>query len=1153
MKKILRLVTTSVLTLTLVACGEASSSVSSSVSSTPASSVSSVSSAYANVTTVTLSAATATLTQVLGAQRRVTVTAALNANTNPNLALEWFVNGVKSNQTGRVLEYVPTEVGAFVISAKVGNISSNNLTVNVSLPTLAVEEVEWASASQILVTAPGGAVVTVSGNEVLDTSIYDLTDGQYVVNLKTPFTQGQTATLSLAREGEAAFTQVVTYDTREFAISKLQYRGTEVKAVNGVYKIARPFDANTNSLTFTSVYQLDFTHKNVIGTSNVPLAVQSTVPTGATAIVDSNSLVTNFTNLQFNVTSATALGVYTHKVTLGPKVVEVKVEVVAPEKEISVVGDTILFDANGDGDLTDTGDVIKAGADGVFEITKPFETMFSLAASATTITVPNTDASTVTTAPTNSIPFRVTSDGTPPAFESWNGTAWTAITFTNSLSAPLGASTPNGFASDILVESTATSTIIDGLNDSGNYWVWNSTNRTLAQLLPGALQQRELKVTYRAINFTKPEFVENQQSVSLKGPSANLAGEVTLFSGMETETLIGTTLNNSATSLPLLVDFDATGNNLDTATGSVTTAVTFFADETSTQDIFTQKIDRGTPTGVYTFTITAGTSSNQLTKEVKVRVVEPKAALDLVVVGYASGSRTLESTKVGDVYTIEKPIGEDDFELSWYGVLSNYHSSLSTVNQVITDDLLTGTAKNTFKETAITPIVTNVGNLGSGFAKANTSYNLVAYEIDVTGPNATLIPEVATTKARVLLGRNKSSVVLFNQNDTQITTSTTYTALDLNGASFADTTATTGGLNRDGLVIDKDTVTGSYVVTLRLDNLVKTFTIVVSAPTAKIALGNNPIAAFKSDADILLVSNGILGTHDFSTGALTGSSGLVTGASNTFKVEKGAAAVSFKANVNLYDFPAGSYNYEVRREYPDGRVEVVSDAVTVTAAKFAAATVQRLPSDGTNLWELDLGDTKFDANWTINETSLTALGAYKYTFKFGTVTEVFTINVEEAPSMKLNNLALAGSNLVLFGGAYRVLPSAITATAMTVVADITQLNLPSNAYYRVLATSSATANLVVGGTDIGDSFTSPTATAADQALLTGAVTNYLKVGSLKSIDLGTINLGAAAIVAADKVTYAITFFIPNAANNGFTQIGDSTGLVFVISATAAVS
>jgi hypothetical protein len=53
--------------------------------------------------------------------------------------------------------------------------------------------------------------------------------------------------------------------------------------------------------------------------------------------------------------------------------------------------------------------------------------------------------------------------------------------------------------------------------------------------------------------------------------------------------------------------------------------------------------------------------------------------------------------------------------------------------------------------------------------------------------------------------------------------------------------------------------------------------------------------------------------------------------------------------------------------------------------------------------------------------------------------------------------------------------------------------------------------------------------------------------------LGTINLGAAAIVATDKVTYAITFFIPNAANDGFTQIGDSTGLVFAISATALVT
>jgi hypothetical protein len=1152
MKKILRLVTTSVLTLTLVACGEASSSVSSSVSSTPASSVSSVSSAYANVTTVTLSAATATLTQVLGAQRRVTVTAALNANTNPNLALEWFVNGVKSNQTGRVLEYVPTEVGAFVISAKVGNISSNNLTVNVSLPTLAVEEVEWASASQILVTAPGGAVVTVSGNEVLDTSIYDLVNGQYVVNLKTPFTQGQTATLSLAREGEAAFTQVVTYDTREFAISKLQYRGTEVKAVNGVYKIARPFDANTNTETYTSVYQLDFTHKNVIGTSNVPLAVQSTVPTGATAIVDSNSLVTNFTNLQFNVTSATALGVYTHKVTLGPKVVEVKVEVVAPEKEISVVGDTILFDANGDGDLTDTGDVIKAGADGVFEITRPFETMFDLGQSTTAVAL-GADAD-YTTAPgidpTSSEPqFRFDTDaansGSGASLQYFDGSNWIDLAFSATLgvtaNAATAALTGGLFEDAILVNDAA---LIDSTDESGKYYIYTATPRAIRQVVPGALQQRELKVTYRAINFTKPEFIENQQSVSLKGPSANLAGEVTLFSGMETETLIGTTGNNSATSLPLLVDFDA--NN-------ITSPASTYADETSTQDTFSQFIDRGTPTGVYTFTITAGTSSNQLTKEVKVRVVEPKAALDLVVVGYASGARTLELNKVGDVYTIEKPIGEDDFELSWYGVLSNYHSSLSTVNQVIADDLLTGPAKNTFRETSITAIADDVGDLGSGFAKANTSYNLVAYEIDVTGPNATLIPEVATKKARVLLGRNKSSVVLFNQNDTQITSSTTYTALDLNGASFADTTATTDGLNRDGLVIDKDTVTGSYVVTLRLDNLVKTFTIVVAAPTAKIALGNNPIAAFKSDADILLVSNGILATHTFSTGAASGNdSGLVTGASNTFKVEKGAAAVSFKANVNLYDFPAGSYNYEVRREYPDGRIEVVSDEVTVTAAKFTAATVQRLPSDGSNLWELDLENAKFDANWTINETSLTALGTYKYTFKFGTVTEVFTINVVEAPSMKLNNLALAGSNLVLFGGAYRVLPTAITTTAMTVVADITQLNLPANAYYTVLATSSDVSNILVGGSDIGDSFTTPTATAADQALVSAAVTDWLKVGSLTSINLGTIE-NEGTVDADDKVTYTIKFYVPNTANDGFTQIGDSTGLVFAISATALVT
>jgi hypothetical protein len=791
--------------------------------------------------------------------------------------------------------------------------------------------------------------------------------------------------------------------------------------------------------------------------------------------------------------------------------------------------------------------------------------MFSLAVSNTTVAVPTVASGTDAPA-TATIPFRVhtASTATDGKLEVYVTDAWVPVVFTAGTSQVLNNAVLGGYAGDKIVNLN-TQAHLETLDESGNNWYFSGT--TLAQIIPGALQQRELKVTYRAINFTKPEFVENQQSVSLKGPSANLAGEVTLFSGMETETLIGTTGNNSATSLPLLVDFDATGNNLDTAAGSVTTAVTFFADETSTQDIFTQKIDRGTPTGVYTFTITAGTSTNQLTKEVKVRVVEPKAALDLVVVGYVSGTRTLELNKVGDVYTIEKPIGEADFELSWYGVLSNYHSSLSTVNQVISDDLLTGTAKNTFRETTITPIVTNVGNLGSGFIKANTSYNLVAYEIDVTGPNATLIPEVATTKARVLLGRNKSSVVLFNQNDTQITTSTTYTALDLNGASFADTNSVGTseqiaasklvGLNRDGLVIDKDTVTGSYVVTLRLDNLVKTFTIVVAAPTAKIALGNNPIAAFKSDADILLVNNGILATNTFSTGAASGTdSGLVTGASNTFKVEKGAAAVSFKANVNLYDFPAGSYNYEVRREYPDGRVEVVSDEVTVTAAKFTAATVQRLPSDSTNLWELDLGNAKFDANWTINETSLTALGAYKYTFKFGTVTEVFTINVVEAPVVKISKLTLSTDALTLFGGAYRFLPTVIPAsggTALAVNIDINKVNLPADTYYTITATAAAT--LLVGGS-IGDSLLNPNSTAAATTLVGAAESNKIKIDSLSNINLGTVIMaGATAVAAADKVTYIIKLYVKDT-DTTWKRIGDSVspnGIQFAISATALVT
>jgi hypothetical protein len=322
MKKILRLVTTSVLTLTLVACGEASSSVSSSVSSTPASSVSSTTSAFANVSTITLSAASDTLTQTLGTQKAVVVQAALNANTNPSLALEWFVNGTKSNQTGRVFEYTPATSGTFVISARVGSVLSNNITLTVGAGSFAVESAKFVDNNTIEIKAPGGATVAVTGNEVLDTSKYDLKLGTYIVDLKTALKQGDSATVTLTREGNQTVTRIVTFDTREIKAAVASAKDNK----DGTFDITRPHELNastgvlnTASVTYTVVLnatnmkadQQAFKLERVSAPAD---AAAFTTSEGLTNVAgDKDSAAGQFT---FTVTRSTTPGNYVYRYTL---------------------------------------------------------------------------------------------------------------------------------------------------------------------------------------------------------------------------------------------------------------------------------------------------------------------------------------------------------------------------------------------------------------------------------------------------------------------------------------------------------------------------------------------------------------------------------------------------------------------------------------------------------------------------------------------------------------------------------------------------------------------------------------------------------------------------------------------------------------------
>jgi hypothetical protein len=388
MKKILRLVTTSVLTLTLVACGEASSSVSSSVvSSTPASSVSSTS-AFANVSTITLSAASDALTQVMGTQKAVVVAAALNANTNPNLALEWFVNGTKSNQTGRVFEYTPAAAGSFVITARVGTVLSNALTLTVGAPVFAITgEIKVVSASKIEVTAPGGAIPTVTNNTVEPTSFYDFTKGVYVIDLKTALVQGASATLTLTREGSQTVTRIFEFDTRKLEVNAVTASAAAVTASAGVYEVTRPHTLavgggiNVDTVPVIVTFKSEFLDAASVAFKRENISV----PAGATAQAAVEGLVNVATNnagaqqFALTVTRETIPGDYVYRLTLGAKTRDVTIRVLDTAQkvafdqfEIATKKFDLRFQAGtiptAAGDFTG----IAAAADGSYSITKDY-------------------------------------------------------------------------------------------------------------------------------------------------------------------------------------------------------------------------------------------------------------------------------------------------------------------------------------------------------------------------------------------------------------------------------------------------------------------------------------------------------------------------------------------------------------------------------------------------------------------------------------------------------------------------------------------------------------------------------------------------------------------------------------------------------------
>jgi hypothetical protein len=344
----------------------------------------------------------------MGTQKAVVVQAALNANTNPSLALEWFVNGTKSNQTGRVFEYTPAAAGTFEIQAKSGSVLSNKINVTVGAAALVITgDVKVVANNKIEITAPGGATVAVTNNEVLATSFYDLAKGVYVIDLKTALTQGATSTVTLTRDG-ATSTKAFTFDTRVLGIGSIT--GLTAKA-DGTYEVTKPhrLDANGALNNAINTYTIAFEATNIGGTAPLAFSYSRTsAPVGAEAFVQQTGLrtVENGTktpagSFTFNVDKDTPVGTYVYTYVLGGLTRTATIVLKNTEAAITMVATTSTVTAGIDKDSVtgllpavtysynfkydDEGDKVTensvsvantygvaAAADGSFAIEKPF-------------------------------------------------------------------------------------------------------------------------------------------------------------------------------------------------------------------------------------------------------------------------------------------------------------------------------------------------------------------------------------------------------------------------------------------------------------------------------------------------------------------------------------------------------------------------------------------------------------------------------------------------------------------------------------------------------------------------------------------------------------------------------------------------------------
>jgi hypothetical protein len=963
------------------------------------------------------------------------------------------------------------------------------------------------------------------------------------------------------------------------ALDTFTLGGVEVKAeADGSFKIVKPFDAG---VLFEKTYALNLEQENILGTTPVTYRLDNTAPAGAT-LTNENLLVTVLQNPSFKVNSTTPAGLYTHKVTLGNKVVEVKVQVVEAVKEINFLksysADAATFEFGyttvTDNSPNSTAERITASADGSYTVVKPFDTF--------------------------------------------------------------------------------------------------------------GQTQYKFFLNFEAINFAKPEFLNNQFSVALTGPSKFSTAASQLFSGIERS------LTNSDNQT-LLNTVDLENFNGRTGFGTTTSATALIA----------QQIDSGTPVGKYTFTITAGTTGNQITKDLVVNIVAPTPTLNFHLGSYtsthdsdtASGgaanlgleTRNHVVTTSTDTFVIEKPlIASRTYSLEWITTLMNYQSKLLTAEdfeeatadslitnvdnkklfgagtgiataasnypaatvlvkqgvtaQVIkaevvhnasqaltitandgtgvdvtgataqsaingTTEITVGTvtttanavlgttatlvlSHGTFRLTGTNTLTVAVSNypdvieLGErDAASAPAQYRFVNVGLSVTGPS-TLFESFPTSRASILLSNNTNGLVLFNQSGSTITEANAKSLFGVPSAFIQDGNGdhndpndifTDGaGLNRRKLAITSTTVAGTYTLRFVVDSLVKEIKIQINNAQPKVFVFSGTDLVDGNDADVLtnnvvtsggpskvdvnvvdVPTQGNIARNSFvfassgsafarlqiydQDGLLPSAAGYAPSLDDKFVAAKDGVytfeAPNTKtvrdilfAKISVADIALGEYTYAISKEYPDGRLESYSDVVEVTAL------------DNNQLAVFGNAPAKFTNNWIVNEASY-VVGTYKYSFTLGSTTLAFQVVVTEKPTLNITRLNFGTTQLNLLESNFVISKAALTATAVAVTANFTLDGLTTANYYTVTSKSfvqSGSGRTLLAATNL-DVTDLP---VAHQALLDAT-----------SINLG--KLADASATVGEYVEYTLKFF--SKSGTTYTQVGEDKIVNLMVNENAVLN